>query len=138
MITRIARSINGGIKAASNTLHRIGNIVLMIVMLLTAADVILRLFARPILGAFDITEYLMAILVSFSLAYCSLNKGHVSVDFIMRLLNVRVQEVIDIFTTFASFVLLVFISWQTILQMFAQYTTGVTSSVLPIPSILRS
>ncbi|MBN1376504.1 MAG: TRAP transporter small permease [Dehalococcoidia bacterium] len=133
MITRIARAIDSGFNAASEVLHRIGNVVLMFTMLLTAADVILRLVKHPIMGAFDITEYMMAILVAFSLAYCSINKGHVSVDFVMRHLSAFVQDIIGIITTFTSFALVAIMAYWSMLQMITQYTTGVTSSVLPIP-----
>ncbi len=133
MITRIARSINGGFNIASVALHRIGNVVLMFIMFLTAADVLLRLLKHPIMGGFDITEYTMAILVAFGLAYCSINKGHVSVDFVMRHFPSRVQDIIGVFTTLASLFLISIMALQTTLQMITQYTTGVTSSVLPIP-----
>ena len=133
MITRIARAIDHGFNTASEVLHRIGNIVLMFTMLLTAADVILRLVKHPIMGAFDVTEYMMAILVAFGLAYCSIQKGHVSVDFVMRHLPARMQDIIGIFTTLASFALVSIMAYWSWLQMLTQYSTGVTSSVLPIP-----
>lgn len=133
MITRIAGSINSGLETASVVLHRIGNVVLMFTMLLTAADVILRLLKHPIMGAFDITEYMMAILVAFGLAYCSIKKGHVSVDFVMRHLPALVQDIIGIITALASFILVSIMAFWSWLQMLTQHSTGVTSSVLPIP-----
>ncbi len=133
MITRIARSINHGLETASVILHRIGNVVLMIMMLLTTADVILRLFKIPLLGTFDMTEYMMAILVSFGLAYCSIHKGHVSVDFVMRHLPHRVQDIIGIITTLISCILIAIMSYWSWLQTLTQHGTMITSSVLPIP-----
>jgi len=42
--------------------------VLLLVMLMTAVDVTLRrLFNRPILGSYEIAEYLMAIMVLFAI-----------------------------------------------------------------------
>ena len=52
-------------------------------MLLTSADVILRLFRRPITGAYEIVGLLGAIVISFSLAYTSVEKGHIAVEFLV-------------------------------------------------------
>ena len=51
--------------------------ILAAMMFLTATDVILRyIFNRPISGAYELIEYMMAILIPFALAYCALQGSH--------------------------------------------------------------
>ena len=60
----VARWINGA-----------GIAVLAAMMTLTAADVCLRyLFNRPIMGAYELNEFMMAVFVGFSFAYTAIHK----------------------------------------------------------------
>ncbi|MEW6669584.1 MAG: TRAP transporter small permease [Thermodesulfobacteriota bacterium] len=126
--------LNMVLRPAGTVLHSIGVGVLALMMFLTAADVILRyLFNRPIVGAFDLTEYMMTILISFGLAYCAMMKGHVTVDLIVSRLPQRVQAVIDCVTGLLSLGLFSLISWQCFVNVKLLYASGVTSTVLLIP-----
>ena len=51
-------------------------------MLLTAADVILRAFRRPILGTYEIVSLLGAIVIAFAMPQTTLQEGHVSVEIV--------------------------------------------------------
>ncbi|UCG64349.1 MAG: TRAP transporter small permease, partial [Deltaproteobacteria bacterium] len=63
-------------------------------MFLTATDVILRyIFNRPISGAYEVIEYMMAILIPFGLAYCALQGGHVSVDLLVSRFPKKIQSI---------------------------------------------
>jgi len=119
----------------SHVLHSVGLIVLVVMMFLTAFDVILRyVFNRPISGAFELTEYMMAILVAFSLGYCYFAKGHVTVDFVVNRLSQRVQDIIDSITGLLGLALFVIVTWQTGLQAEVLYHSKLTSQVLFIPA----
>ncbi len=62
--------------------------VLAVMMLLTVTDVVLRyFFSRPIVGSQEITVLLMVCVVFFGLGWCTLNKNHISVDIIERILT---------------------------------------------------
>ena len=103
-------------------------------MFLTASDVILRyVFNRPLVGAFDLTEYMMAIVVAFGLAYCAMMKGHVRVDLIVERFPQRAQAVIDSVTGLLSLGLFSLITWQCFVNIKLQFDSGVTSTVLLIP-----
>jgi len=56
-------------------------------MLLTTTDVIMRLVATPIPGVYEIVGLLGVVAVSFSLAYTSVEKGHIAVEFLVRKLS---------------------------------------------------
>lgn len=126
--------LNKIIRPAGKIFHILGSGVLALMMFLTAGDVTLRyIFNRPIVGAFDLTEYMMAIMVSFGLAYCALMKGHVSVDLVVSRFPKRVQAVIDAVTGLLSLGLFSIITWQCFVNVKLQYSSGFTSTVLLIP-----
>jgi TRAP-type C4-dicarboxylate transport system permease small subunit len=133
-LSNLASTVNRLLRPAVAVLHGIGAGVLTAMMLLTASDVTLRyVFNRPIVGSFDLTEYMMAIMVAFSLAYCALLKGHVSVDIIVSRLPSRAQAVIDGITGLLSIFLFSLITWQSWVYMKLLFASGVESSVLLIP-----
>ncbi|MBN1191906.1 MAG: TRAP transporter small permease [Dehalococcoidales bacterium] len=106
----------------------------MSIMLLTAVDVCMRyFFNRPISGAFDLTEYLMVVVFAFALPYCTIKKGHISVDILMSRFPERVQAVINLVTAPLSLALFSLLVWQTIIATLMQQETGIVSSVLEIP-----
>ncbi len=69
------------IKPINHVASSVGMILLAAMMFLTAADVVLRYsLNKPILGSYELTQYMLAIIISVGLAYCSIEKGHVTID----------------------------------------------------------
>ena len=67
--------------------------ILMAMMLLTFVDVVARyVFNRPLRGAFEVTELLLAVLIFAGLPLVSHADEHVTMDFIDRLLAGRGRE----------------------------------------------
>lgn len=134
-LSRAADSLNRVVRPLGGALHSVGIGVLVVMMFLTASDVTLRyVFNRPIAGAFDLTEYMMAIVVAFGLAYCAVKKGHVKVDLVVSRLPQRAQAIIDSITGFLSLGLFSLITWQCCLHIKVQFAEGVSSTVLHIPA----
>ena len=131
-LDRTSGSLYSTLRPISVVLQGVGAGVLTVMMLLTASDVTLRQFKFPITGADDITAFLMAILVSFGLAYCAIRKGHVKVDLIVERLPIRVQAIIDTVTTLLSLGLCTLITWQSFVNMVSVYNSGATSWTLNI------
>ncbi|MCJ7769830.1 MAG: TRAP transporter small permease [Dehalococcoidales bacterium] len=120
------------VRPVSTVLQGVGAGVLAAMMFLTASDVTLRQFKLPIMGTDDITAFLMAILISFGLAYCAIKKGHIQVELIVEHLPSRVQAVIDSITTLLGFGLCTLITWQSFANMVSVYHSGATSWTLNI------
>ncbi len=109
--------------------------VLFIMMLLTASDVIFRyIFNRPIAGSIELTEFMMATMVSFGIAYCAVLDGHVSVDVVVSLLPKKVRTIIGIITTLLSLGLFLLITWQNVLYIKEIFDSGLESPVLLLPA----
>ncbi len=103
-------------------------------MLLTAADVFLRLLRHPIPGTYEMVGFLGAVAASFSLGYTSLEKGHIAVDFLMQ----KMPEGTRIFFTgLNSIVAAVFfavVSWQAVVYALSLQRAGEVSLTLQMPT----
>jgi TRAP-type C4-dicarboxylate transport system permease small subunit len=114
-------------------LFYLGLIFLGGMMFLTAADVIGRYFLNsPVLGSFEITEYLMVIVMATSLAYCGIHKGHVVIELVSDRLSKRAQITLGCVTSFLSLVLFGIIAWQTFIYIGDMAASRVATTVLKI------
>lgn len=133
-IQKIIDKIYQIIKPVSTVSNAVGMVTLAAMMLLTAFDVILRkTINAPILGSYELIQFMMAITVSFGLAYCGLEKGHVTVDLIENRLSKRTRGILGIITGFLGLVIAALITWQTCVYVMRQVSTKVVSNVLLIP-----
>ena len=133
-LRKAADALSKVIRPLSGVIYSVGLGVLAALMFMTAADVILRyLFNRPIAGTFDITMFMMAILVSFGLAYCAIKKGHVRVDLVVEHLPKRAQAIIDSITGLFAVGLFALITWQSAFYVMTLWSSGVKSMELVVP-----
>ena len=103
-------------------------------MFLTAADVFLRyFFNRPVHAAFELTEYLMVIVIALTLTYCAIKKGHVRVEVVVSRSPQRVQAVIRSIVTVLGLGLFSLITWQSAIQAEVIQASGAYSGVLRLP-----
>ena len=128
MLANIAKNV-------TRMMTAVGAVVLAMMMFLTALDVGLRyVFNRPLVGAFELVEYMMAILIPFSIVYCAHKRGHVAVELILGQFPEKVQVCFDLVTTFLSILFVIVIAWQNFLYIHETYILGLTSAVLLIPT----
>jgi TRAP-type C4-dicarboxylate transport system permease small subunit len=113
----------------------IGGGVLAVMMFLTAADVGFRyIFNSPIAGALETVEYIMAILIPFSIAYCAFQKSHVAVELIVGKLPKKIRTLLEMLITAVTLVFVAIIAWQNVFYTREIYESRLTSSVLLIPT----
>jgi TRAP-type C4-dicarboxylate transport system permease small subunit len=104
-------------------------------MMLTVSDVVLRYFLRrPILGATELTENMMACLAFLSLAWCALERSHLKVDVVMIMLSARVQAAFDSITSLLGLCLVALIAWRGFVEATAVKELNIESSLLGIPA----
>ena len=97
----------------SSLLARVGAVALFAMMLLTTADVVGRyVFNSPIIGAFEITEFLVLILIFSFIAYTQAEKGHISVDLLFSRFPKRARIIIDLVNHSICLVVLALIAWM--------------------------
>lgn len=109
--------------------------VLVLMMLLTVSDVVLRSLLRsPILGTTELTENMMACLAFLALAWCAVERSHLKVDLVMIMLPARVQAIVDSLTLLAGLCLVGVISWRSFLEAMVVKELNIESSLLRIPA----
>lgn len=108
--------------------------ILAAMMFLTAADVSLRyIFNSPISGSFELVEYMMALIVPFSIVFCAKEKAHVQVDILLEHAGKKVRIFIQFLGNMLSLFLFSLIAWQSCIYVIEEYESKLTSSVLNIP-----
>jgi TRAP-type C4-dicarboxylate transport system permease small subunit len=114
-------------------LDMVAAIAIVAMMSLTCADVVLRLFRKPIPGTYEIVSFLGAVAVSFAIAHTSAEKGHVAVNLIVRVLPKRVQGIIESIVSLSGIILFALIAWQSVLYGMDCQRTGEVSLTLQLP-----
>lgn len=119
----------------TNIILAIAAFVLAVMMFLTATDVALRyLFNFPLPGAFEIVEYIMAIFIPFSIAYCAQQKEHVAVELIEQHFPLWAKRAAHIMTHIIGLLFVAMLSWQGFLYVADTFQSRLCSAVLLIPA----
>lgn len=108
-----------------------GSLVAM--MGITCGDIFMRLFRRPILGAYDIVEFLGVMVVGFAMAQTTIKQGHVSVQVVVTKFSPRVQQVISIITHLLSIALFALLAWECVRYGNDLQASGEVSMTLQLP-----
>ncbi|WP_419660966.1 DctQ2: C4-TRAP dicarbooxylate transporter [Desulfosarcina variabilis str. Montpellier] len=121
-------------RSLSTYLSYIGNIALALMMLLTTADVLGRYFFNaPVLGAYEITEYLMLIMVFSFLALAQSQKAHINVDIVFNRLPAWLQQICERFNHIVCLLVMILVTWKSAQRIAELKTTGEASLLLKIP-----
>ncbi len=86
-------------------------IVLVFMACLTFADIVMRLFGRPIPGVYEVMGYLGVAVAAFVLPRSSLERAHVGVDFVYEKLSPKPRMVMKIITRVLIAVFFFVASW---------------------------
>lgn len=104
-------------------------------MFLMAADVVGRYFFNsPIPGGLEMVEYFMAIIVPLAIAYCAIERSHVTVDLVTDKLPPALRTILRFIITLLSICFIGLISWQNFAYILETYQSNLTSAVLEIPA----
>lgn len=130
-----ANGVEKAIHAIGKVLVAIAGTALAAMMFLMATDVVCRyLFNAPIPGALELVEYLMAITIPLSIAYCASQRSHVAVEMIVVRFPAPLRLTVSIIVTALMLIFLVIVSRQSFLNVLDSYQSNITSAVLHIPA----
>ncbi len=118
-----------------NVLSRIMNYmamgVLVLMMLLTVSDVLMRfLFRNPIMGSTELIEVMMALVVFLALAWGAVTREHLKVDLVISRLSPKAQAIVDSFTVSMGLGIVAIITWRSFLDSMDVQTS---SALLKFP-----
>lgn len=112
----------------------LGAIVLAGLMLLTVGDVVLRYFFNaPILGSFELTEFILVVIVFFAIPWATAQKANVRVDLFVDRLPSKVRTVFNIVACFLSIFVTALFAWYTVPQAIYIWRLYSVSDMLDIP-----
>ncbi|MEW6664549.1 MAG: TRAP transporter small permease [Thermodesulfobacteriota bacterium] len=121
------------VRKVSAFVNAFGVSLLMLMMVMTCLDIVLRVLRIPITGGFELVTFVQVIFVSFALPYTEAVKGNITTELIFGRFPSRVKTVVGFFTTFLSLGLAVLITWRSALQGETLRLAGQHSVALSIP-----
>ena len=110
-----------------------GGAVLLGLMALIAFDVVMRYVLRlPFLGAYELTELAMALIVFLGLPYCGATGGHVAVDVLAPVLERPAWRWTGTLVHLAGVVLTAVMAWQAAQYALGSHARGEATNMLSI------
>ena len=110
----------------------VAGISILCIMVLGAANVILRLFKIPFSGTYEMVGFFGSILVAFTLSETQRCKDHVMVDFISRKFSMKTIKWLDIFQYSLSIVFFALITGKLFFYGIDTWQSGEMSETLKI------
>ncbi len=109
-------------------------------MFLTVGDVVGRYlvgrlpFFQPIPGTFELTEFMLVIIVFTALGYAQVRRDHITIDVVVSRFSSRTQSVIDSITYLFSLALFSIVTWQSAAFAYRLFLERDVSGILLIPA----
>jgi TRAP-type C4-dicarboxylate transport system permease small subunit len=121
------------VEKLSKWMSFISGCALTVIMLVTVADVFLRLFNRPIVGTYEIVGFGGAIVIGFAVPITSWIRAHIFVDFAINSFSKKIQNIFNISTRITGIILFILIGWQLFVYGFGLYQSGEVSTTRQMP-----
>lgn len=97
-----------------------GGVVLLLLMLFTVVDVVLRyVFNAPLRSVYEFTEFMMALIVFLGVAYCGWTGGHIAVDLFAKWLDRPSLRFLPALLSFMGAALFALIAYRATLETMA-------------------
>ncbi|MGN1038948.1 MAG: TRAP transporter small permease, partial [Mailhella sp.] len=115
-------------------LYKLAAVAGGVMLIPTVLDVCSRwLFQQSLMGAMEIVEFCMVILVFSSLGYLQDRRSHIRVTLITEHFSVPVRNMLEIVSTLCPFLLMGLVSWCSFQNAMGRAATEEVSSMLGIP-----
>jgi len=114
-------------------LDRVAQWAIVILMALVVTNIVLRFAWRPLLGTYEFVSFLSAVVISFALAYCAVQRGHIAVTLVVDRLPPRGQAIVDVIINAVSIIFLGLTVWQITLYATDMVVSGEVSPTTKTP-----
>jgi TRAP-type C4-dicarboxylate transport system permease small subunit len=121
------------VRGVSSALAAVAGGSLTFLMLLTIADVVLRLLGRPIVGTYELVAQAGAIAIGLSLPLTSWVRGHIYVDSFVARLPRLPRAALNIATRLLVLGLFVLLGWNLIKYGLDLRSAGEVTPTLRVP-----
>ncbi len=122
-----------GLRALVLALAYVAGASLLVMVLVTSTEVVLRLFRMSFTGAYDIVKIAAAITMAAALPYTTAIKGHVAIEFFFHKLGRRGRIAVDIFMRLAGMGLFSLLAWGCVHYGHSLHQRGEVSMTLQLP-----
>jgi TRAP-type C4-dicarboxylate transport system permease small subunit len=95
----------------STWMDNVGGVILVLMMLLTVIDVIMRLCGRPIIGTYELVAVAGAMVIAFAVPQTTYENGHIGVDILVEGRSKLVKDVLFVVTKLFGIALFLALSW---------------------------
>jgi TRAP-type C4-dicarboxylate transport system permease small subunit len=92
--------------------NTVAEVVLVLMMMITVVDVVLRSVGKPIVGTYELVAMMGAMVVGFAIAKTSWDRGHVFVDFLIENRSTAVKNAFFVATRIFGIAIYALISWN--------------------------
>ncbi len=106
---------------------------LVLIMVVTLLDIIMRAFGKPIIGAVEIVSFSGAVIIGFAIPYSSWMKAHVGVDLLVERLSPAGKRALAFATRLTGLLLFMFMGINFILYGLTLMKTGELSPGFRVP-----
>ncbi|HIJ37046.1 MAG TPA: TRAP transporter small permease [Deltaproteobacteria bacterium] len=110
----------------------IAGIFLVAMIVLTCANIFLRLVWMPVSGTFELMGYFGAVLTAFALGYTQLSKGHIAVDIVVLRFSKGVQRVLNGINHILCMTFFALVTWKISKYAYNLFETGEVTETLRI------
>jgi len=119
-------------QALSNYMDVVAGTALILIMLLTSVDVVVRYLGYPVPGTYDLVSLGAAFVLGFAIPRTSWDKGHVTVDILVERLP-RKRVIFDIATRIIGFIFFFLLGWNLVKTGISFVRTGDSTQTLAVP-----
>ena len=113
-------------------LVRVAGFILGIMILLTCANIFLRIVWVPIKGTFELMGYCGAVIMAFALGYTQMGRGHIAVDVLVLRFSERARRILMGINAFICTIFFALAAWQIAEYATTLWKTGEITETLRI------
>ena len=106
---------------------------IILMALITCADVILRLIGQPFVGSFDLVRVAGAVSMSFAMPYTTAVKGHVAIEYFFQKLGRKGRIAVDTISRTISISFFSILTYESIQYGNKLQVTGEVTPTLQLP-----
>lgn len=110
----------------------VASLSLIVMMLITVAEMVFRIFGHPMAGTIETTTWFAAVTTAFALGYTQIHKGHVSIDLVVNRLGPRLRAVVNMLVNLTLSALFMIVTWNIFLYAGVLKKSGSLSETMKV------
>jgi len=110
----------------------LGGLFLVVMVVLTCANILSRLVWVPIIGTFELMGFFGAIVTAFALGYTQVKKGHIAVDVLVNTFSNRTKKALTMGNNLICCLFFVVAAWQIAVKANTLMETGEVTETLQV------